>query len=325
MDQLPPIIRPKGEQPIKVPCLCEPPYYDGLEFENFPHRKGFLLVKLSADYAGYVLSPERTRLETEEFSRLAQAWLFFGLLVETFKIKDISINLDDFVENEDQNSYVTTKHLPKYFHQWKEMDSTFSQKERKLQFRKQQMLIMQSMHFRLCQVSGYHLVPDVNPKANESYKIELPLSIEMSIILLEVTLDQVSRRMYGIGSASSNDMHPSTALLKSLRLDGWCPSEVTLVMNGMDDISAFFASQLDRQRTRANHSRCSSTKCLAYNITANYQTHHTTECIKCVMVNISTTELAPLLQVGQVPQACISARGREDHVQVHHLQVRMPF
>ena len=294
--------------------MCDPWYFDGLQYEEFPIRKGFKLVEHDAGYSKYILNADTTKLSPEAFATIIQAWLFFGLLIEVLKVSGVVIDVEDFIEHEGQEKYITTKSLPDYLNRWEQKERTLPRKECKAHFRRQQYMIMHSCFFREHQVSGRVLMEDLNGKCSESYQVSLPLPIEMSIILLGETLDIASRKAYGIDlSLGSADIFLSPSLITNLNSTGWCPSEVSLITRGYDDSSIVFASQVERHRTKANHSQCSTTKCRAFNIvTLHYRTQHTIDCKNCSDVAINREELASTLRQGWIPRACIRTTGKGD-------------
>ena len=313
MDQLPAVVGATG-QPLEVPCVCDPWYFDGLQFETFPARKGFKFVEHSSGYSKYIFNADGTKLSPEAFAKMIQAWLFFGLLVEVLKVSAVLINVEDFIEHKGQEKLVTTKFLPDYLSRWEQKERTLPRKDCKAHFRRQQYMIGHSMFFREHQVSGRVVLEDLHGKYSESYQVSLPLPIEMSIVLLEETLDLASRKIYGIDLAlGSGNTFLSPSLITNLNSSGWCPSEVSLIMRGYDDTSIVFASQVERHRTKANHSQCSTTKCRAFNIvTQNYHTQHTINCTSCSDVAIIHEELASTLRQGRIPRACIRTTGEGD-------------
>ena len=313
MNQLPVVVGATG-QPLEVPCVCDPWYFDGLQYETFPLRKGFKLVEHDAGYSKYIFDADATELSPEAFAKMMQAWLFFGLLIEVLKVSGVVIDVEDFIEHKGQGKYITTKSLPDYLNRWEQKERTLPRKECKARFLRQQYMITHSMFFREHQVSGRVVLEDLHGKCSENYQISLPLPIEMSIMLLEETLDLASRKAYGIGlKLGSDSMLLSPSLITNLNSTGWCPSEVSLITRGFDDSSIVFASQVQRHRTKANHSKCSNTKCRAFNIvTANYRTQHTIDCRNCSDVAIIRKELASTLRQGLIPRACIGISGKGD-------------
>ena len=313
MNQLPAVVGATG-QPLEVPCVCDPWYFDGLQFEKFPVRKGFKLVEHSSDYSKYIFNADATKLSPEAFAKIIQAWLFFGLLIEVLKVGGVVIDVEDFIEHKGQEKHITTKFLPNYLSRWEQKERTLPRKECKAHFQRQQYMIMHSMFFREHQVSGRVVLENLHGKCSESYQVSLPLPIEMSIILLEETLDLASRKAYGIDlRLGSYSIFLSPSLITNLNSTGWCPSEVSLITQGYDDSSIVFASQVERHRTKANHSQCSTTKCRAFNIvTPSYRTQHTIDCKNCSDVAIIREELASTLCQGRIPRACIRTTGKGD-------------
>ena len=171
-------------------------------------------------------------------------------------------------------------------------------------------MIMISTHFRLHQLSGERWEEELlfwEERSKESYTVAVPLAIDMAITILGDTLDRASRRALGIlDRVSTGTIFHNQSLMDQLKAWAWCPSEIALILEGLDDTSALFASQLDRQRLRADHSKCSSNKCLAFNIvTEQYETKHTFECPGCQFLDVDRQQLAAIIRRGRTPRACL--------------------
>lgn len=84
---------------IEVPYLCKEPY-DGLEFKDYPKRKGLELKTIDLDGT----------VEKDEADAFLQTWLFFGVLSQTLQVP---IRNEDFVTiDPDGTSVLTTVALP---------------------------------------------------------------------------------------------------------------------------------------------------------------------------------------------------------------------
>ena len=283
-----------------------------MEFETFPLRKGFLLIPQDdyKEWPKYILNPDRSRLSPETLAQVLQAWLFFGLMIEVLKVSGVSVNVQDFIQREGSDTYVTTTALPKYLSEWEQKELSCSRTDRKAHFQRQQHMIMISTYFRLHQLSGERWEEELLfwvERSKESYTVALPLAIDMSITILSETLDRASRRAFGNLDRSSADttLH-NKSLMDQLKAWAWCPSEISLILEGLDDTSGFYVSQVDRQRLRADHSKCSSNKCLAFNIvTEQYETKHTFDCPGYQFLDVDRQQLAATIRRGRTPRACL--------------------
>ncbi|KAL8790024.1 MAG: hypothetical protein Q9195_006573 [Heterodermia aff. obscurata] len=293
--------------PLRVPCVCDPDSFDGEEFETFPTRRGFHLV-WQHDHPKILLNADGSQLTSTAFSEIIQAWLFFGLLLEVLKVSGVSVNAEDFVYGDGHDRYITTEALPRYLSEWEQKERKISVDDRKRHSEKQQHMIMMSIQFRLQQISGQwwedaplHWVD----RPEESYEVVLPLPLQMSIAVLCETLNRASRRFGNVERRAIEHMLRNNTLVDELKARAWCPSEISFVLQGLSDTSAFFASRLERQRLQADHSKCSANKCLAFNIvTEHYKTSHVPECCGCQDVGIDSYDLASTLRRGQIPRAC---------------------
>ena len=314
MDHLPPLSN--GAQLLRVPCVCDPTYFDGMEFETFPLRKGFRLIyphPEDVEFPEFILNSDGSRLTPKDLTPVLQAWLFFGLIIEVLKVSGVSVDIQEFIQREGSDIYVTTKALPRYLAEWERNESSLSMTDRKKHYRRQQKIMMTATCFRLHQLSGQwweeSLVFWVE-RPEESYTSTLPFSIEISIVILGETLDRASRRARGLQNLSVISGPLKKSLIDQIKACAWCPSEMSLLQEGLDDTSAFFASRLDRPRLKANHSKCSTNKCLAFNITTErYKTHHIADCPGCQFVGVDGQQLASIIGRNQIPRAYLQSPG----------------
>ncbi len=289
--------------------MCDPSYFDGMEFETFPLRKGFALVPRDGEWPRLIFHADGSRLSPETLAPFAQAWLFFGLIIEVLKVSGVSVNVKDFIQREGEHSYITMRAFSKYFFEWEEKERILSEKDRKMHFQRQQHMMMLSMCFQMHQLSGQWLDEPMywGGRPKERYLVALPFAIEMSIVVLTATLDRASRKAFGnLGRGGSEiyDQHPR--LIDCLKGCSWCPSEISLAAQGMDDTLGLFASRLKRKRMQGDHSKCSASKCMAFNIiTEQYQTKHVVDCPGCHYLSIDAKELNSILGRGQTPRACL--------------------
>lgn len=170
-------------------------------------------------------------------------------------------------------------------------------------------MILMAMQFRLQNISGQwwedapvHWVD----RPEESYEMALPLPLQMSIAILCETLDRASRKVGGAEPSVIEPMLQNNTLTDRLISYGWCPSEISFVLQGLNDTSTFFAGCLKRLRQERDHSGCSTNKCRAFNIvTEQYKAKHTQDCLDCQDIGIDGHILASCLQRGQIPRASL--------------------
>lgn len=287
--------------------MCDPSYFDGIDFETFPLRKGFTLAPRDDEWPRFILHADGSRLTPEALAPIAQAWLFFGLIIEVLKVSGVSVDIKDLIQCEGEHTHITMRALPKYFVEWEEKERLLSKKDRKMHFRRQQHLITIAMCFQTHQLSGQWLGDSLywGGRPKESYVVALPFAIEMSIVILTETLDRANRRAFGnLGRMIAGAFENPRLIHYLNEACAWCPSEVSLARQSMDDTLALFASRLDRKRIQGDHSKCSISKCMAFTIdTEQYKTKHDVDCPGCQDIGIDAEELNSILRQGHTPRA----------------------
>ncbi|KAL8832629.1 MAG: hypothetical protein Q9191_000145 [Dirinaria sp. TL-2023a] len=306
---------------MPVPCVCDPYSIDDDLFDTFPERRGYRLVSQDG-FPKFILNADGSRLTSEQLANIAQAWLFFDFLAAFFRASGISIDPNDFVQREGAYKFITMRSLSSYLDRWSRANAQRSKQIIKEHYREQQRIITLSTVFRYHQISDnwFHDSDSwstVVEPLEERYKMTIPLSIELSIAILQETLDRASRQFRGIRHDLGDGEFLCKGLMESLREDGWCPSERSLILQMFADTSAFFASRLERLRTRANHTDCTTNKCFAFNINVDeYKTQHTKECKGCTDVGISHDALAEMLRLGKTPRVRVDMKGGDAGIEL---------
>src|SRR5271170_6879802 len=87
--------------------------YDGHGFHSYPQRKGW-----SRDHLLGV--PDYGPRSSHEVDSFFQTWLYFGMLIEVFRIVGINLRTEQFIRvNVSGEKYVTTRLLPEVIEKWK--------------------------------------------------------------------------------------------------------------------------------------------------------------------------------------------------------------
>ena len=310
MDHLPSAVGARGPD-LLVPCVCDPPYYDGSDWESFPAQRGFRLLTHGLWPSG-IINQDKTSIESGQMAKICQAWLFFGQLIEVFKAANVFVNPDDFVKSDGPNKYITMRSFAQYVAQWKNQAVALSGADRRKIFERQSYIVRKVDQVQEFQLAGHWPFEEGTGLKKET----IPFLIEISIVILNETLDRITSQVCGLehfGSGyKSND-----ALTENLMKTGWCPSESSLVHSSLDVTTTYLASQLHRKRATGDHSHCSATKCTAFNIRVeSYETQHLVCCSGCKSISVDANKLASILREGQTPRACITLTGTETDLQV---------
>jgi hypothetical protein len=324
MDHLPEP-SPGSGRPIVVPCLCDPDYYDGLGFDEFPVRKGWVLDR--KEYGTSLSRSDGAASSPTETSMILQAWLFFGVLVEAFRAVNIAVDPHEFVQVGREGRFIATHQLPTYLSQWVAKTQTLDEKLRKKQFQNASEILQKALYFS---TANFTETPIVRFD-NETGKSRAGLAIELSILVLGETLEHTAyyarmghhrfeKRQSEFESIMSldpqyemSDIDVAVSLRRQMLESGWCPSSISMLSLTLGNTGIYFASRL-RQRARGrDHGSCSNTKCVTSFIDeTTYKTQHTKDCLGCKHVGVSTDYLATMLRDGQLPSISISVQEADD-------------
>ena len=316
---LPPIAPPCDPLP-DIPCFCSPNDYDTQGFFDYPTRKGWQFNSESTN-GPIRYSPDTGQpIPTTDNQKAAfiQAWLFFGMLYEAFRILGVEVNLEDFVDIRDETDcYITTYPARAYFQQcYNVRDSKFSarspqhrliahQELAKL-FKRVQGLISRfedrdsrvPMPWRISQVLTMDAILSIQV-LGESF-----LNYAKSAIELQADAGGVpSQPLAAVGFPWIRRL--SSPLQARMIRGGWCPSTTQMLHSLLDTTGLFVASRLKMFDgvTKQDHRGCTELQCLANQVDeGTYETKHVPGCRGCGgHVEVDVQKITQILLKGGIP------------------------
>jgi hypothetical protein len=302
------ILIPKKAQHIAVPYKCTE-LYDEDDFMTYPDRKRWTAAQIRGEngYGG-------RKLEVESF---VQTWLYFGCLLEVFKIGGIHVTTEDFVDRE--RGVVTAKKLPSLFVEWRKRwpKPTPSRKcncghyinpfEVKCRAKRcwktfkhgrfsPEYHSIKSILEEVCQTIGHYCHSEgVAGKPRAIVHVpspeETPIAPEIvtSIVALGYTLHTAILDIYDIPSHQWRCHWGGTPLLRRLLKTKWCPLQVTSMMTELAIDGHYYLTTIPGppEAERQTHANCTDEQCVAKGIDeATYVTKHITgkECCDHISV-----------------------------------------
>jgi hypothetical protein len=265
---------------IEVPYLCKEPY-DGLEFKDYPKRKG-LELKIT-DLDGTV--------EKDEADAFLQTWLFFGVLSQTLQVP---IRNEDFVTiDPDGTSVLTTVALPGYVQQSEDALKRLSRSDQEGRIRSGAGCL-QELHWFL---GDYIRYGDAAPPRGVIWLSVNALGSTLVHWLSDMCQVYVGGRFKFQGFSGGE-----VVLRANMLKEGWCLSEVERLLRKHSVNGVYFASTMDRHYPILDHSLCSRLFCQASIVDlATYNTKHVEDCCRCPFVGPSKQELDSHIQSGGIP------------------------
>lgn len=269
--------------PVRVPFLGEK--YDGDDLRQYPESKNWDMQVL---FSGL----PTTRTKAEAF---LQQWLFFGTLVESFRLIDIKVFQDDFVDLDmDGKECVTTEALEKYYElacKFAEKTPAKQQQEQALHIRKILGLLMKFLDEFVC------------IDAPRSHLRVVRSEIGLSLTLLGITLDNLCYRVLGGDEMDWRMLvwSPLEILRNRLLENGLCPYKINQLERSFAPDTLYFISLL-RHQNIFDHSRCTVRICMAQTIDeSNYkQRHRRPDCV-CENLSIPIEEVCDKLNQDYIP------------------------
>ncbi|KAJ9606876.1 hypothetical protein H2200_008886 [Cladophialophora chaetospira] len=303
MDHLPaPHCVNKLAPSLLVPLRCDPNGYDNGPLETYPIRKGFQLNYWDDDmkYASILSLPDGSRPSVEQSTILLQEWLFFGLLSVAHSIYGTTFKGHDYVTTHDGISILSLEKVPRDLNAWYDAESARPKPLRRQHYHEIENHLMRALRFLTNNFTsdrqGHVAVPGY---PDHTVTQETAISLESNMEIMLMGLQEIMQFINGIftqrgkkpsGELSSESVCLSThEAMKSLQ---WCPSELNFIGLVFDNSSFVFAGGITRQSAHANHSNCSSSKCLAWEVNeTTYRPTHVEGCSGCPEIYIDAADL----------------------------------
>ncbi len=287
---------------LTIPLRCDPNGYDNGPLETYPERKGFQLNYCDDDmkYANVLSLPDGSRPSVEQSTTLLQEWLFFGFLSVTHSVYGTAFDGHNYVKSCDGISVLTLERLPQDLIAWYEAESPRPKPERRQHYHEVENHMMRALRFLInnftsdrqghVSVPGYpdHIVTEETCLVLESNMEILLMGLQENLQFINGIFTQ--KGMKPSGELSSESVCLSThELMRTLR---WCPSELNFMGLMFDNSSSIFASSVTRESAHADHSNCTSSKCLAWEADdSTYRPLHVVGCSGCRDICIDTDDL----------------------------------
>ncbi|KIW68152.1 hypothetical protein PV04_04118 [Phialophora macrospora] len=273
--------------PIYVPCLSGLSYTE-VDFDDYPAHRGWDVQRLLAgDFS------QKTGSETAAF---LQEWLYFVLL---HAVLGDAFQKQLYVEPHLDHSHgrVTTKFLELHVQQRLTALRNILRDQPNTLWG-----VVEKVERCLTRLSYFCQMTD-----SSSLDWPLPPEVDLSLRALGVYL---SSAFYGgltflavQVSALPFLRFGGGGLLRTRMLAmGWCPSDVSLVLEQLSPSSAYYASLLKRPAAAGDHNACTGQKCLAFQLDENtYETRHVIETCKCSFLGPPLSDLIEIIESGGIP------------------------
>lgn len=299
MDHLPTIEDP-WYPPPKVPCLCRPQDYDGQGILGFPERVGW---KIDRERGPVLMDATKSSIESP--GALLQSWLYYGMLCDVFRVGGLEIDVQDFIQSNDGESFVTTAALRGYLDKL----ATGAENIQQEVCHQRQKMVRDCLKEVFGLLEIYWDTPFLFGRWNISSV--LSLDVVMSIAILGETLKNAVHQIWPttLGPSPLREVYTARAqnpLQDRFREHGWCPNEAMMLFKELDSTGLYLASLLKRPFMQAvRHEKCCDEECVALQISeSNYKIQHTDECpqsASCTNIVIEQSKISSILYSGGIP------------------------
>lgn len=260
------------QPPIQIPFLCrEDDAYDGLDFEGFPERRGWMTDRRSSAWLNCA---------DEEAARRAQSWLYFGTLSAVIG-KTVDTNF--FLESNHQAPKPCLSSRGLILLLWR-YQNRFSAESRGriISIIKEATLQHSLLERRIT-------------STDETCDLSL---VSCAISVLLQTLGSAVLRK----DAGSWKIPPSKAIQHRMIASGWCPYLVELLSREYSCTTLYYLSGNSPATGGFSHDRCTTSSCLMHSMEeASYEPmHKDRECV-CSLVGPSSREVASIIEAGEIP------------------------
>lgn len=272
---------------IKVPFVCcDDDIYDGLEFEGFPARKGWMTERRS---------PAWLNCADEEAGRRAQLWLYFGTLSAVLgKVVDTNCFLE-------RNSRTSTPSL----------SST-------------DLLTLLRRHQSAFSAEGLGRIITIIKEATLHHSF-LERRVTDGSSNLALVSCAISVLLQTLGSAAINRedagswrIPPPKAIRQRMTTSGWCRYLVELLSRKYSCTVLYYLSGNSSPTGGFSHDLCTESHCLMHSMDeASYKPLHTEKGCACSLVGPSSREVASIIEADEIPLiSCSRSPGQAPRVEL---------
>ncbi|GJJ11131.1 hypothetical protein Clacol_005362 [Clathrus columnatus] len=287
------ILPPGTTHYITVPYKCTEPYDNG-DFYTYPERKGWT----ADDVEG---KDEYGHRRPEDIEIFLQSWLFFGVLVEVFKIVNIKVDTDDFIDHDTGlvTTHKLTELLEKFATVWKKKwpkdISELASTPKAVAITK-----VLTTVFRVMRPFCYDVSIGGRPSVRSSL---LSPEIVVSIVGLTTTFLEAGKYLYmEFGNQSLID--GGTPLLRSILRKKWCPFHVTAMQIELRLDAQYYLAALPGlpEAEFKRHSNCTEIRCTEKPVDEDtYVLKHAVAGCSCQLVPIPIEDLLDTIKQGDTP------------------------
>ncbi|KIX03477.1 uncharacterized protein Z518_07030 [Rhinocladiella mackenziei CBS 650.93] len=268
---------PSGAMHIRVRYSGKKPYDRG-PFHTYPDRTGWKKEELLVEN-GF---RSRNKSDAEAFF---QTWLYFGTLITVFRIGRVEIQETDFLEMDDGQTYLTTKHLDASVAAWKR---TWAGRNTPSSCNcawadTQSILDEVKKH-----IDSFGAIPcptfDEPSFGYNRPRVPSPVSRETltAIVALAYTLSEVAIKIYKPDwNRFDQYINYTTDLVKDrVEANGWCQLDMRRMFTQLGMDGHYYFALLESPHEKHEHKNCSETHCVAANTVDEtaYRPRHVSTC-----------------------------------------------
>lgn len=273
---------------VKVYTTVE---YDGGPFVSYLDRIGWTEQELLGWF-----SPRTS----DEIHAVLQTWTYFGLLST---VLGHPVPISKLTGQKYGQSVINTKDLPAMVHAWVERESHLSPSQR----------LAHKENMKVCMEKVWHVYDALGMGRSAHNALDSYFCLSVAVLCeLLIALHKYAYhppaaefpRFESIEIFLHHIPYAKDRLLDDMQSAGWCKAETRAFKRDLNPSELCLVYCLDRPGPDKDHSRCSDTKCLAYQISEDkYQTRHAVNGCQCEYVFCSQDKLADILlgDSGSIP------------------------
>jgi hypothetical protein len=303
---IPPVQNPTSSPP-RVPYLGHICRYDNQGFASFPSREGWKLVGENA-FSMRLVRSDGSETSVGEGTAFIQAWLYFGLLSETFRIAGVEICIDDFVNEDHLGSFVSSAKLPTYLKRWRHLNDSHTQDLQRQHLRS----VFELLHETGDIVDQILSFPRLRYGTDCDTQTKLTVAESIAMLgdgLMNAAkriwvsfLDDIQKMVHGRIRKMLRFSEPATISMKRLEHLGWCKSTRMMLHRLVDTTGLYYAAMLPRPAMSRDHPECTMKECVKMQINPEtYKTLHVLEDCACPVVELDRDRISEVILQGGVP------------------------
>lgn len=285
----------------RVPYVCDE-QYDGGDWLTYPIRAGWPQVVPSAEYPDYTFSELMHPSDDQALERFLQTWIFFGLLYKVLNEHEL-FDAQEYVAEDAEGLYLHTRILLDRLSRWQHLVIAWPEKDRIALYNETSQCLDRAWDTMVIFISPQAEFKQTHPHPGFHPAIKAALAALCDTLseAIDQGLRLPGKKYYRTKAWATIGWLDAQEI--TMRLHGWCPSEISHTRSTYNPLSAkMYLQHLRKPHIDSSHTGCDAVECMDLQINqAAYQPKHTAAGCECECIGPRLDQIVRCLEGESFP------------------------